>query len=279
MPLITDQTGNTVNIPFPPERIVSLVPSQTELLYDLGLDGEVVGITKFCVHPEKWFRSRTRIGGTKKLDLEKIRALDPALIIANREENEKEQVEALMREFPVWVSDIRTIEDAFSMIRSIGEITGRPIQAEDLINRISKGFRELRESIAQLNLPAKNSRSGIPHPGVRTAYLIWRDPWMVAGGDSFINGMMRQCGFKNVFEDTPRYPQILPVKDLVNCELILLSSEPYPFREKHRTEIRELLPAAQVLLVDGEMFSWYGSRMLHATGYFKHLAALCYSSR
>lgn len=279
MPVVTDQIGNTINIPFPPERMVSLVPSQTELLFDLGLEEEVAGITKFCVHPEKWFHSKTRIGGTKNLNLDKIRTLNPGLIIANREENEKEQVEALMQEFPVWVSDIRTVEDALDMMRSLGEITGRRNRAEGLIARINQEFLELSQLIPVHGPAAGDQGRGRPGGRRRAAYLIWRDPWMAAGGDTFISDMMKRCGFENVFEDVRRYPQISPAEELAECEFILLSSEPYPFKEKHRTEIREILPAAQALLVDGEMFSWYGSRMLHATEYFKRLAGLCYSSR
>src|SRR5687768_127683 len=121
--LYTDQAGRRVNIPSPPQRIVSLVPSQTELLYHLGAD--VAGITKFCIHPEEWFRSKTRVGGTKQLKPDIIASLRPDLIIANKEENEKEQVEALAKEYPVWVSDIHTLNDALDMITSLGDILAK----------------------------------------------------------------------------------------------------------------------------------------------------------
>ena len=240
-----------------PKRIVSLVPSQTELLYSLGLDAEVCGITKFCVHPEEWFRGKTRVGGTKNVDVEKIRSLQPDLVLANKEENVREQIEALALEFPVWVSDVNDLDDALAMIRSVGEITGRIDKAVELEMQISKGFEDL---------------DGVSGVAVRTGYLIWRSPYMSVGGDTFIHEMMKKAGFENVFGDLTRYPQV-DVKMLqdANCEVLLLSSEPYPFKQKHIDELKEQLPNTHILLADGELFSWYGSRLLHAPSYFIEL--------
>ncbi|WP_343704457.1 helical backbone metal receptor [Chitinophaga sp.] len=258
--LYHDQLGRAVEIPAPPQRIISVVPSQTELLYHLG--ATVQGITKFCVHPAAWFRSITRVGGTKQLDLERIAALQPDLVIANREENEKEQIEALATSFPVWVSDIHGLDDACRMVTSLGDILQRQAAAQDIRRQIENGFRELQPLAAP----------------VPAAYFIWRNPWMVAGGDTFINEMMDRCGFRNVFADLPRYPTLgLAQLAASGCRLVLLSSEPYPFREKHIAEIQEYLPDAEVLLVDGEMFSWYGSRLMYAPGYFGELIAGLYS--
>lgn len=257
--LHTDQLGRQVVVPFPPGRIVSLVPSQTELLYDLGLDSEVVGITKFCRHPESWFRKKIRIGGTRQLHLDLIRSLRPDLIIANKEENEEAEVRVLMESCPVWVSDIHDLAGAMEMIRGIGTITGRAAVAAEITTAIESRFSTLAE-----------------HTGVvplRTAYFIWKDPWMVAGGDTFIHTMMEACGFMNVFGDLRRYPEIsIEQLQAAECRLVLLSSEPYPFREKHVALLQEHLPGVQIVLVDGEMFSWYGSRLLHAPGYFNGLA-------
>lgn len=236
------------------------MPSQTELLYDLGLDAEVTGITKFCVHPEHWFRSKTRIGGTKNVHLDQVRALQPQLIIANKEENNREQVEALAAVFPVWVSNIRILEDALDMIRQVGDITGRSAPAWQLSNTIRERFDELRTSLTVTTSP------------LPTAYFIWRKPWMVAGGDTFIHEMLSTCGLQNVFAHHTRYPEI-SLSDLAatGCRLVLLSSEPYPFKAQHIAEIQEVLPQARILLADGEMFSWYGSRLLQAPGYFRQL--------
>jgi len=238
------------------QKIISLVPSQTELLFDLGLDEEVIGITKFCVHPEKWFRTKTRIGGTKTIDTEKIHLLRPDLVIANREENVKEQVDSLKQFTRVYVSDVKNFADALNMISQIGKLVNRESQSQILIEEIRKRFARL-----------KKINNEIP-----AAYLIWRDPYMTVGGDTFISDMMKYCGLKNIFENKLRYPEI-SIEELqtLNCKILLLSSEPYPFKQKHIDELQPLLPNTKILLVDGEMFSWYGSRLLHAPDYFEQL--------
>jgi len=243
---------------FPPRRIVSLVPSQTELLHALGLESEVVGITKFCVHPAAWFQQKKRVGGTKTIHLDKVAALAPDLIIANKEENEREQIEALAARFPVWVSDVRDLSGALAMIEHVGVLTGRDAQAQVLAQEIARQFARYRPDAA------------LPRP--RAAYFIWRKPYMVAGGDTFIHAMLEEAGFENVFGTETRYPEVAPEKLAAQApDVLLLSSEPYPFQEKHLAEFREICPAAQAVVVDGEMFSWYGSRLLLAPAYFQDL--------
>jgi ABC-type Fe3+-hydroxamate transport system substrate-binding protein len=239
------------------QKIISLVPSQTELLYDLGLDEEVIGITKFCVHPSTWFKTKTRVGGTKTINIEKIISLKPDLIIANKEENIKEQIEALEKFTKVYVSDVSNLDDAKNMIIEIGSLVNKEAKAKLLVEEIDEKFLQL-DAINQNKKPA--------------AYFIWRNPYMAAGGDTFIHDMMERCGFKNIFEDQFRYPEI-NIKQLkkLNCKLLLLSSEPFPFKQKHIDELQPLLPSTKILLVDGEMFSWYGSRLLLAANYFLHL--------
>lgn len=257
-----DQLGRNIIFIFPPKKIISIVPSQTELLCSLGLDEEVIGITKFCVHPKKWLQQKKIVGGTKKLHLDIIHHLHPDLIIANKEENDKDQLEELMKDFPVWISDIYSLEDALSMIRSIGEITGRKDQSQNVANEIQWKFQHL----------SVKPKPDTSNPKPQVAYFIWRNPWMVAGKDTFINEMIRYCGFKNCFEHLSRYPviQLEHLNDL-DCKLILLSSEPFPFREKHAEEIRQIIPDAKIIFVDGEMFSWYGSRLLKAPEYFTEI--------
>lgn len=253
----TDQLRHTIHLPQTPGRIVSLVPSQTELLFDLGLDEEVIGITKFCIHPNHWFRSKTRIGGTKNINIEKVKALRPHLIIANKEENVQSQVEELAKHFPVWTSDIQNLDDALEMIEQLGALTGKSEKANNIKQTINKSFQELSKEIKSLT---------------RVAYLIWKDPYMTVGGDTFIHDLLQRAGFKNVFEDKNRYPTIT-IDDLVNsnCDLLLLSSEPYPFAQKHIEELTTQIPGIKILLVDGELFSWYGSRLQHSAAYFKSL--------
>jgi len=270
MPLFTDQSGRTISLDSPPKRIISLVPSQTELLYTLGLDEEVIGITKFCIHPPQWFRHKTRVGGTKDIRPEIVQSLQPDLIIANKEENDRIQIEQLFPRYPVWISDIATLTDALQMIRLIGEVTGRARPADSLAEEILLRFNALKAPVKAISGTSQPSFK--ERPSLRTAYFIWRGPWMVAGGDTFIQDMLTHAGLTNIFQDQPRYPsiQLTSLSDL-GCELVLLSSEPYPFREKHIQEIRAFLPQARIRLVDGEIFSWYGSRLLQAPAYFQQI--------
>lgn len=251
-----DQMGRQVQFRYPPLRIVSLVPSQTELLFDLGLGERVVGVTKFCIHPAEARQRATIVGGTKQFDFEKIAALQPDLIIGNKEENYQQGIELLATDFPVWMSDISTLPEALEMLRSMGQLTGTAERAGQLAEGIAASFAIL--------------------PGdarvERVAYFIWRKPYMVAGDGTFINDMLARAGFNNAFGPLARYPEIT-ADQLADAapERILLSSEPYPFAEKHIAEFQKLYPSAQIEIVDGELFSWYGSRLLKSAAYFRQL--------
>lgn len=268
MPSFTDQLGRTIFLPGIPRRIISLVPSQTELLYSLGLGDAVVGITKFCIHPDDWFHTKSRVGGTKAVDPVRVEALQPDLIIANKEENDRPQIEALARRYPVWISDVKTLTDALDMICAVGRLTGTTEQAIAMADAISNEFAAL----APYASPDSAGISSTPAPLLRAAYFIWRNPWMAAAGDTFIHDMLKYCGFTNFFAGLERYPEIhLPDLAGPPSPIILLSSEPYPFRQRHVEEVKEILPDATIRLVDGEFFSWYGSRLLSAPAYFRHL--------
>ena len=248
----------STELPYLPKRIISLVPSQTELLFDLDLEAETIGITKFCVHPKAWFKTKEKVGGTKTVKIDTVHKLMPDLIIANKEENVKEQIEELAKDFPVWLTDVNNFDDALKMITDIGALTCKSAAANTLISNISKGFK----AIYKMDKP------------VKTAYLIWRRPYMTVGGDTFVNDMLNQCGFQNIFADKTRYPQInMAQLPTANCQLLLLSSEPYPFKQKHIDELSNQLPNTKIILADGEFFSWYGSRMLQAPAYFQELIA------
>lgn len=239
-----------------PRRIISLVPSQTELLHALGLETETAGITKFCIHPSAWFTTKQRVGGTKHISLQAVSQIDPDLIIANKEENTKEQVEALAELYPVWVTDVQDLQTALQMISDIGILTGKTLAAQEIARAIEKKFTE----IYPLTVP------------VKTAYLIWRKPYMAAGGGTFIHDMLERCGMQNIFGQETRYPQInIEALKAAHCRLLLLSSEPYPFKQQHIEELQCSLPGTVIMLVDGEMFSWYGSRLLLSGDYFTDL--------
>lgn len=259
MRFFNDQAGNAISLQGVPKRIVSLVPSQTELLFTLGLESEVVGITKFCVHPQSWFHSKIRVGGTKDVKFNIIDQLQPDLIIANKEENSKEQIDVLSKKYSVWVSDVNNLESAYNMIAAIGKMTGTDTKAIKLIDEIKTGFTNLHAAVQQ------------PNP-LTVCYLIWQHPFMTIGGDTFINSMLESCNFANVFASQKRYPEIT-VDDIrkSGCKMLLLPSEPFPFKEKHVEALQKELPGIMIKLVDGEMFSWYGSRLLYASAYFKSI--------
>jgi ABC-type Fe3+-hydroxamate transport system substrate-binding protein len=253
---VTDQLGRRVVIPFPPRRIVSLVPSQTELLFDLGLGKRIVGVTKFCIHPTEGRKQATIVGGTKNFDFAKIDALKPDLIIGNKEENYQEGIEQLAMSYPVWLSDISNLPEALDMIRRVGLITGKKEAADNMAAGIATSFAALAPSEA----------------GVSVAYFIWRKPYMAAASGTFIDDMLRRTGFRNVFAHLGRYPEITP-EQLAEAapERILLSTEPYPFGEKHFSEFQALCPKAKIQLVDGELFTWYGSRLRQSAAYFEKM--------
>jgi ABC-type Fe3+-hydroxamate transport system substrate-binding protein len=266
MPVFIDQMMRKVEISSSPMRIISLVPSQTELLYDLGLNDEVVGITKFCIHPKPWLKEKNIVGGTKQLNHQKIESLKPDLIIGNKEENSKNDIELLMQKYPVWMSDINTLKEALQMIESIANITQTSQKGNQLIEKINHEF----ELLPHANQSKK-----------RIAYFIWNKPMMVAGKDNFINSILSSLGFENVFANqlnspqiSYRYPQITSTELAAAApDTIYLSSEPFPFKDKHVQQFKAICPDAEIKIVDGEMFSWYGSRLSFAPTYFKTLIA------
>ncbi|MFK7755369.1 MAG: helical backbone metal receptor [Flavobacteriales bacterium] len=250
-----DQIGNTIYFSKAPQRIVSLVPSQSEFLYDLGLGKGLVGVTKFCVHPEHLRKESVIIGGTKQIKVDKIKALKPDLVVANKEENTKEDIKQIKEFCQVYVSDIKVPEDAISMMSDVASLLRMPFSEQPYLEALAKLKAE------------KNDRGS-------ALYLIWRNPYMAAGGDTYINRMLELCGFKNVLKNELRYPELDEAKLVeLNPDWVLLSSEPFPFKEKHIAELQVLLPNAKIELVDGEAFSWYGSRILPAVDYLIELTS------
>lgn len=254
---VIDQMGRTVQCAERPQRIISLVPSQTELLHDLGLENEVIGITKFCIAPDEWFRTKTRIGGTKQINRELIAQLQPDLIIGNKEENSLEDIEWLAARFPVWMSDIYTLADAMEMIRQVGVLTAREEKAAQLMQEIQKEFGAYQ-----------------PQSRLSVAYLIWNQPCMTIGKHTFIHDLLRVWGAQNVFDrhEDERYP-ITSAEEIKRLapDVLLLSTEPFPFTEAHADEWTKRLDGIPVLIVSGERFSWYGSSLKEVPAYFNEL--------
>jgi len=250
-----DQMNQIVRLETVPRRIISLVPSQTELLHDIGLEEEVVGITKFCIFPERWFHTKNRVGGPKKLDIEKIKALQPDLILANKEENIESEINELKQFVPVWVSDIETLQQANEMILTVGEMVGKSAESQKIVREIEANFSQLKH---------KNKWTCL--------YFLWKDPYMVAGNDTFITEMIRYCGGINL-QQANRYP-VWEFPEDVEPDVVLLSSEPYPFEQKHVAFFQEKYPNSKIILVEGEFFCWYGSRLRNVPAYFEEVNAI-----
>ncbi|RKS97557.1 ABC transporter substrate-binding protein [Chryseobacterium defluvii] len=235
-------------------KVVSLVPSITEALFDLGLtENEVIGRTKFCIHPYEKIKKVEIIGGTKNINIEKIKSLQPDLIIANKEENVKDQVEALMEDFKVMVTHVETVEDNYYLVKNLGNIFHQEEKAKAYNLKIYEVLNQTK-----INSP------------IKAAYLIWKNPYMTIGSDTFIHHILTETGFENSFKDKTRYPEIT-VEDLAETDIIMLSSEPFPFKEKHIDELKAFYPEKKIMIVDGEAFSWYGTHIAKCGEYFKEL--------
>lgn len=256
MPTFTDQIGNVIELQSVPTKIVSLVPSQTELLFYLQLNNKILGCTKFCIYPAHKTKLVKKIGGTKNVNTARVLALQPHLVIANKEENLQTTITELQKFVPVWVSEVNSLNDALQMIQSIGNITNTSKKATLLCNNILNKFNTITK----------------PKQTIRVAYLIWKNPYMVAANNTFINNILETLGLHNVFADQTRYPAI----DIIELQqkkpdCIFLSSEPYPFKQQHINELQAHFPHSKILLVNGEPFSWYGNRLLYTANYFKKI--------
>ena len=235
-------------------RIVSLVPSITESLFDFGLtEMEVVGRTKFCIHPQTLITNVPVIGGTKNLNLDKIKSLKPDLIIANKEENEKLQIEELGKYFEIWLTNIENLQDNQNFLTELGTLLNK--------QELALNFNE------KINVIFDSSKELSPK---KVAYLIWKNPYMTVGSDTFIHEIIEKIGFTNLFKDSKRYPEI-SVNQMKEAEYVFLSSEPFPFQQKHIDELQKELPDSKIMLVDGEAFSWYGTHLSRCGDYFKTL--------
>jgi ABC-type Fe3+-hydroxamate transport system substrate-binding protein len=260
MASFTDATGHTISIGSKPQRIISLVPSLTEFIANIGCADQLVGITKFCIHPDFIFQQVKRVGGTKTIHIDQVQQIQPDLIIANKEENVLEQIQVLQALYPVYTTHVPNVKAALDTLSTLGSIVSQP-SADRLVDQIKNNYQALVE---KRPLQAK-----------KVLYLIWKKPYMSVGGDTFIHDMLFHAGFDNVCADYTRYPIVDPAF-IANCQadLIFLSSEPYPFRTAHFAPLQALLPKAMIQLVDGELFSWYGSRMQKACVYLEGLRSL-----
>ena len=257
--ILVDASGVALAAGSSPQRIVSLIPSTTELLCDLGLADRLVGVTAYCVEPREVVRSKTRVGGEKDPDLERIRSLAPDLVVANVEENVQAHVETL-REWGirVWVTYPRAVADSLRMIRELGEVTGASAPATALLHQLEP-------------LVARARAAAAARPSVPVFYAIWRSPYMTIGADTYLSDVLATCGAANVFGDRPeRYPAVtLDEVAARRPSVILLPDEPFRFRRGHLKDFDPYtdIPAVRqgrLHLVDGKPFSWHGRRLADA---------------
>lgn len=249
---VVDDRGVELTLEAPPRRVVSLVPSTTETLFALGAGEAVVGVTRYCVHPAGRLEGVTRVGGTKDLLMDRLVALEPDLVIGNAEENTREIFAEIEPIAPLLVAFPKAVDGALDDVRRLGVVMGREAEAAALIERITAERAALRAVV----------EAG---PGFRYTYIIWRDPWMGVTDDTFISALLAEAGGVNALAGrTPRYPALLP-EELADGGVILLSSEPYPFKERHREElVRRGVRADQIFFIDGELCSWHGARLVEA---------------
>ncbi len=243
-------------IRFKEGKIVSLVPSLTELLYYLGLGEFVVGVTRYCIHPPEALFKSTVLAGTKNFSVKELLATGAHWVLTNREENPKDRVEKIIDHLPVVLTEINKPDDLIP-----------------LLHWLSKQYpqcKPIAQTLEQSIIGLPNELGGLGNG--RVLYLIWNKPIMAVGGDTFISTMLNMAGYKNATGHLKRYPAIEP-QQLISFkpDFLFLSSEPYPFKDEHIAYFKSLLPETQVLLVDGEPFSWYGNRVLNLPAYLKTL--------
>jgi ABC-type Fe3+-hydroxamate transport system substrate-binding protein len=258
MTKIKDALGQSLSFRHEPQRIVSLVPSLTQTFCDAGLENRLKGVTKFCVHPGHIRQKATVIGGTKNPRTDDILRLNPDFIVANKEENRREDIETLAKHCPVYTTDIKTLSDFSEFCTDMSSLFKE------------SSFATIKESTDTV---IQNKHTG---QTLKVCYLIWKDPYMTVGQDTYIHHMMAHHGFDNVFDHEVRYPEINE-EDIQNsqADFVFLSSEPYPFKDKDINELRQSVTHKEIILVDGEMFSWYGSAISKAHEYLSKLFLDC----
>ena len=254
---VIDDLGFKVDLESPPARIVSLVPSWTETLFALGLGERVVGATKFCVEPAERVESLRKVGGTKNPDLRTIATLAPDLVIANAEENRREDVERMRSQrFPVLVTYPRTVPAAVESLLRIGRVAGCEAEADAMAREITRTVSEVEADVgvwAKLRL--------------RAFCPIWKKPWMAFNADTYAHDVLRMMGFNNVYAASgKRYPATTLDEAIeLRPDVVLLPDEPYEFSDKDVDELRTVLPpglARRVLTVSGRDLHWYGVHMV-----------------
>ena len=261
MQTIKDCLGDEISIPKNITKIVSLVPSISELIYDLNAEDKIVGVTKFCVHPKYFQIEKTVVGGVQEFDIDKIIALKPDVVFASKDENFEDEIIELRKHVPVYVTDVKNVNEAISMIKTIGALLNKRSDADKITMKIDMQLKDLAKVTDDLLYRS-------------AAYFVWNDPWVAAGKDTFIDSLLKLIKVDNVFSNLKeRYPMVTGANiHIGNPQMIMLPSEPFKFEDKHAIEIGRHTHDAATFFVDGQMFSWYGSRLVKSIDYLKLLA-------
>jgi len=267
---LCDDLSRTIRLEAPARRIVSLVPSITETLFALGAGERIAGITDYCIHPEDQVRAKPKMGGTKSFSVRRILDLEPDLILANAEENRKHQVDALEQAgLKVFVTFPKTIDGCLKMIADAAALTDTSEAAQAILASIKRSRSDARKRTSD--------------PPARVLCPIWKDPYMTINRDTFVDDVIRSCGGRNIFEDSPeRYPKFsLAEAARRQPEIVILPTEPYHFTEVDIPGIEEMgdaVPACRshrIYVVEGELLSWYGPRLARALSEISILIASC----
>lgn len=255
-----DNLNRKISLAETPRRIISLVPSLTELLHDMGMERQIVGITKYCVHPLHYIATKALVGGTKKVNIKRIKELQPDFILCSKEENTPTMVQELEKIAPVYVTDVNSLDDALELIKDLGFLFGRRTQAGHIIDKIKFQLKDFQHTIKDIPLR-------------KVAYFIWANPWMVAGSKTFIDDMLRICKFENAYANHERYPEVAikHMRSKAAPKLLMFSSEPHDFTDDEVFDVLRNNRKTITIYVDGQYFSWYGSRLIKAFDHFKEI--------
>lgn len=260
---ITDARNKKIVFSEPPKRVVSLIPSITEALFDLGAGEAIAGVSNYCIHPAEGVKNKIKVGGQKNPDMGKIKAIHPDLIILNMEENKPEHIKFLSQHYTTWVTYPRLFRDAENLLMQLGKVF-------DAESRASVYADKIRISSKQL--------SSIRRRKIKTMYLIWRNPWMSINRDTFIHNVLELHHMENVYAKRDKRYFEVTAQDIEDADpdIIILPDEPYHFREKHKSEFSHLSVSAvknsRIFLADGTYFCWYGTRTARASQYIhKHI--------
>lgn len=256
-----DDLGNELTFEKTPKRIISLVPSLTETLYDLNLEENILGITKSCTHPVHFKHTKTIIGDVKDVEIEKIKDLQPHIVFCNKGENSLETIKKLQEFTQVYVTVVKTIDDSIRLVEKLGLILNRRVDAKLINHKINLKLEDFTQFIKEYDVK-------------KAGYFIGYNPWVAAGDNTFINALLALNKFENIYTNKEDMYPIIEAKKIRlegDPDFVFFPSHPFAFNDKHIFEMGRFTHHASAVYVDGQMFSWFGSRLIKSFDYFKSL--------